>query len=158
MKKFFLFIVFSCSMLSYAQEIVLSEQVKEYHRKFEQANDYFRKVYHNPDLLETAIKSYEELYIMDIPEEALSGTYLFYADLLAQHGDYEKALIYYDKAFCFKRMKAKEFDYGYRKGYFSDTLLHNKKLQEYNEKQKMKWQTLLAVVRILKIVISILRK
>ena len=147
MKKILLFIVFSCSMLSYAQEIVLSEQVKEYHRKFEQANDYFRKVYHNPDLLETAIKSYEELYIMEIPEESLSGTYLFYADLLAQHGDYDKAIIYYDKAFYFKRMKAKEFGYGYRKGYFSDTLLHKKKLQEYNEKTTISDIDLLIEVR-----------
>jgi tetratricopeptide (TPR) repeat protein len=148
MKKIFLFIFISCSMLSYSQEIVLSEQVKEYYRKVGIANDYFGKIYHNPDLLGAAIKSYEEVFAINVPESVYAVHYRNYADLLAQSGEYDKAVQFYDKAFELKKMKAKEFGYGYRKGYFGkDTLLHNKKLQEYNKRTTISDIELLIAVK-----------
>jgi tetratricopeptide (TPR) repeat protein len=135
-------------MLTYSQEIVLSEQVKDYWRKFDIANNHWRGVYHNPNLLSVAIQSFEEIFAMNLPEDVYAGNYVNYADLLAQADNYDKAVQYYDKAFNLKKMQAKEFGYGYRKDYFSnDTLLFNKKLQEYNERTTINDIELLITVK-----------
>ena len=127
-----LFIVF---VLANAQDIVLSENAKEYQRKKLIAFDYFRKIYGNPDLLPEALKAYEEVFKLDVPENALSYLYVNYADLLAQSGNLQKAVQYYDLAFQYKRMTAEEFGYNYRKIYFvKDTILYNNKAREYSEK------------------------
>jgi tetratricopeptide (TPR) repeat protein len=127
-----LLFVFTCAN---AQDIVLSENAKEYQRKKLIAFDYFRKIYGNPDLLPDAVKAYEDVFKLDVPEKILSSLYVNYADLLAQSGNVQKAVQYYDLAFQYKRMTAEEFGYGYRKMFFGkDTLLYNNKAKEYAEK------------------------
>ena len=127
-----LLFVFTCAN---AQDIVLSENAKEYQRKKLIAFDYFRKIYGNPDLLPDAVKAYENVFKLDVPEKILSSLYVNYADLLAQSGNVQKAVQYYDLAFQYKRMTAEEFGYGYRKMFFGkDTLLYNNKAKEYAEK------------------------
>jgi tetratricopeptide (TPR) repeat protein len=120
-----------------AQDIVLSETAKEYQRKKLIAFDYFKKVYGNPGLLPEAVKVYEDVFKLDVPENTLSYLYVNYADLLAQSGNVQKAVQYYDLAFQYKKMTAEEFGYNYRKMFFGkDTILYNNKAKEYSEKMK----------------------
>ena len=49
-----------------AQDVVLSEDAKEYQRKKLIAFDYFRKIYGNPELLPDAIKAYEDVFKLNI--------------------------------------------------------------------------------------------
>jgi len=138
MKKIGTFIVLLIVfVLANAQDVVLSEDAKEYQRKKLIAFDYFRKIYGNPELLPDAIKAYEDVFKLNAPEIALSYLYVNYADLLAQSGNLQKAVQYYDLAFQYRRMTAEEFGYGYRKMYFvKDTMLYNNKAKEYSEKME----------------------
>ena len=70
-------------------DIILSENAKEYQRKKLIAFDYFRKIYGNPDLLPDTVKAYENVFKLDVPEKILSSLYVNYADLLASN---EKAI------------------------------------------------------------------
>lgn len=118
-----------------SQNIILPDSVKEFHLKKNNALDYFSKIYFQPTLLETALKSFEEVFQMSVPEKAYSSLYVNYADLLAQAGYLKKAIHYYDLAFDLKRMTSKQFSYSYRKQYFEkDTLLYNQKKNEFDKK------------------------
>jgi tetratricopeptide (TPR) repeat protein len=120
-----------------AQDITLSENAKEYQRKKLKAFEYINKVYRNPELLPEALQAFEDVFILSIPERILSALYHNYADLLAQSDNLQKAIQYYDLAFQYKSMTAKEFGYNYRKIYFAkDTTLFNNKFNEYSEKMK----------------------
>jgi hypothetical protein len=70
-----------------AQDIVLSENAKEYQRKKLIAFDYFRKIYGNSGLLPEAINAHEDVFKLNVPENTLSYLYVNYADLLAQSGN-----------------------------------------------------------------------
>ena len=131
---FILLINFFLVSLS-AQDLVLSEQQKEFEHKAQIASSYITKVYWDPSLLPEAIKAYEKIFKINVSEKEHSYYYLNYADLLVQYGDLKKAIQYYDKAFNLKKMTAEEFGYGYRKDYFKkDTLLYNQKKMEYLKK------------------------
>jgi hypothetical protein len=125
-----------------AQDIVIPENAKEFQRKKQIAFDYIRKVYGNPDLLPEAIKAYEDVFKLNVPENTLSHLYINYADLLAQSGNLKKAVQYYDLAFQHKRMTAEEFGYKYRKDYFvKDTVLYNNTAKEYSKKMENYYTT-----------------
>ena len=136
MKKIILVLSLAFLFISInAQDIVLSEQQKEFERKIQIANSYVTKIYWNPSLLPEGIKAYEDVFKIGIPEKAYGSCYVNYADLLVQSGNLKKAVEYYDKAFNLKKMTAEEFGYSYRKGYFKkDTVLYNNKKMEYLKK------------------------
>ena len=133
MKKVITIILIFCGMISYSQEIFLSENIKQYYRLMEEINgsSTFMKTKIANESIAKILEKYDSLFkIKDID---VSRHYVNYADLLAQFGDLQKAIEYYEKSFSLNKMSTKAFEQ--RKKYFEkDTILYNHKQKEFNEK------------------------
>ncbi|MCL1968948.1 MAG: hypothetical protein FWF65_05225 [Bacteroidetes bacterium] len=134
MKKVLIIILISCNWALYSQELILSENVKQYYKLLEDINGpstFMRRNVTDLDELTKKLEKYDSLFkIRDID---VSSHYVGYADLLAKLGKLEKSIEYYEKAFALNKMSAKAFEQ--RKEYFEkDTLLYNQKRKELNEK------------------------
>jgi tetratricopeptide (TPR) repeat protein len=152
MKKNILLLLISFCLISLiAQEIVLPNHVKEFHYQLRIASDYEDNFKYNSvfldsiakaGLLDTAIKAFEQIYQMNFPENTYKGRHRRYADLLALSGNLEKAIQFYDLAFNLKNITAKDFDsHIFKKCFEKDTLLYNKKKNEYYEKSICNYYT-----------------
>jgi len=132
-KKSLLLLFLTCSLISYSQEIILSDTILQIYKLREEANEYYFSARHDKSAVLKAIEKYDFLFSFSNVDESVR--YLDYADLLAQSGDLYKAMIYYDWAFELKRMTAREFGFSFRKKYFEeDTVLYYQKLDEFNNR------------------------
>jgi len=130
-KKSLLLLFLTCSLISYSQEIILSDTILQIYKLREEANEYYIRARNDKSAVFKAIEKYDFLFTFSNVDESVR--YVDYADLLAQSGDLYKAMIYYDWAFELKRMTAREFGISFRKKYFEeDTLLYNNKFKEFN--------------------------
>lgn len=124
-----------------AQEPVLSPRLKEYYRLKMEANNLISEfnwaITREKDT--TAAREMLARYEQMLPRfqqfpEYPSYSAFNYADMLAEFGRYEEAVAAYDTAFYHREMDAAAFNYAYRRNYFAgDTLLHQRKLTEYQQ-------------------------
>jgi hypothetical protein len=125
-----LFIIGSALCQSKKDDIILSQKTKKINAQRELINSI--RVFNQPENLTVALKAYEDLFDMIETEESRGPYYQSYADVLAQSGNLNKAIYFYDMAYNKGFEDPKEFGYQYRRDYFSkDTALYNKKLREY---------------------------
>ena len=141
MKKFLIFILISCYMVSYSQELILPDNLQQYYRFWEEINgssNSFRKAETDPNELSKKLEKYDSLFkIKDID---FSRDYRDYAYILAKLGNYEKALEYYELCLKLNSMTLNAFEK--RKNEFEkDTLLFNQKKEEFYKKYPPKFYT-----------------
>jgi len=136
MKNIFTILFFSFCILSYSQEIILSENVIHFFKLKEDADQAIFKVVPfkaDKNTIREAIDKCEILF--KFSENSIINKSLNYADLLAEYGDLEKAIQYYEIAFNHQKMTAEEFGYPRREKYFEkDTLLYKLKKKEFDER------------------------
>jgi tetratricopeptide (TPR) repeat protein len=133
MKKKLIIILIFCNWTVYSQEIILSEKVKQYYKAHEATLETSININNKKEgAIQDAIEKYEYFFeISDIDDNKDFG---FYASLLAQSGDLQKAVAYYEKAIKLKKKTAKDFDNHYIKKLFEkDTVLYNQKKKEFYE-------------------------
>jgi len=130
-------------MVSYSQELILPDNLKQYYKLYEEINgsSSFRALETDPIELSKKLEKYDSLFkIKDID---FSRDYRDYAYILAKLGNYEKALEYYELCFKHNSIDAKGFEHC-KKYFEKDTLLFNQKKEEfylkyppklYNEKE-----------------------
>ena len=126
-----------------AQEPVLSPRLKEYYRiKMEMNNLYSEFSWAENRTKDTVsmreiLARYEEnrQRLLQFPEYFHpSWGACNYADMLAVFGRYTEAVALYDTAFYHRQMEAYDFNLPYRRAFFAgDTLLHQRKLAEYQQ-------------------------
>jgi hypothetical protein len=126
-----------------AQEPVLSPRLKEYYRiKMEMNNLYSEFSWAENRTKDTVamreiLARYEEnrQRLQQFPEYFRpSWDARNYADMLAVFARYAEAVALYDTAFYHRQMEAYDFNLPYRRAYFAgDTLLHQRKLAEYQQ-------------------------
>jgi hypothetical protein len=130
-------------LVGQAQEPVLSPRLKEYYRIKMQMNNLFsefnwaeNRTKDTVAMLEI-LSRYEESRrrLQQFPEYYNpSWNACNYADMLAVLGRYAEAVALYDTAFYHRNMEAYDFNLPYRRAYFvDDTLLHQRKLAEYQQ-------------------------
>jgi tetratricopeptide (TPR) repeat protein len=134
MKKSLIFILISCYIVSYSQELILPNNLQQYYKLVEEINgpsSSFRTLETDSTELSKKLEKYDSLFkIKDID---FSRDYSDYAYVLAKLGNYEKALEYYELCFKLNSINAKEFEK--RKDHFEkDTVLFNQKKEEFYKK------------------------
>jgi tetratricopeptide (TPR) repeat protein len=133
MKKILIIILISCTTIAYSQEIILSENVKQYYKLKEELNEaYLNTNSNSEDALLEALNKYE--YLFNVSDKDESNHFWSYANLVAKSGNLQKAIAYFEKAIKHKQKFAQDFDVPRIKRYFEkDTLLYNQKLKEFYE-------------------------
>lgn len=136
-------IIMILCLIGQAQEPVLSSRLKEYYRiKLETSNLFSEFSWAENRTKDTAamrdiLVRYEasRQRLRQFPEYySPSWGAINYADMLAVFGRYAESVSLYDTAFYHRRMEAYDFNLPYRKAYFAgDTLLHQRKLAEYQQ-------------------------
>jgi len=130
-------------LVGQAQEPMLSPRLKEYYRIKTETNNLFsefswaeNRTKDTAVLRDILVRYEENLHrLRQFPEYFRpSWGALNYADMLAVFGRYAEAVSLYDTAFYHRAMEAYDFNLPYRKAYFAgDTLLHQRKLTEYQQ-------------------------
>jgi len=120
-------------MISYSQELILPDNLKQYYKLYEDINgpSTYYILYKDIEIIPNLLEKYDSLF--KIGNIEVGSNYWKYADLLAQSGNLEKAVEYYEKSMILKNMSVEAFDQ--RKNYFEkDTVLYNQKKKEFAEK------------------------
>ena len=146
MKKInFLLLLMFFSMVASAQNVVLPDETKAFYAAKRACNNAYTRYCNGTQdektekfkLVEQRMKDLQRMKSFS-HSNCYQAIYYDYARLLAEQGDYKKAIKYFDKAFYAKMMSAEEFSYGYVRAYFkNDTVLYQKKLSEYRKKEPM---------------------
>ena len=133
MKKKLIIILISFSMVSHAQEIILTESVKQYYQLHEEINQAILKNNDTNDAIPEIIEKYEYLFTVSDKDE--SKHFWSYANFLARSGDLQKAIVYYEKAIRLQKNMANDFDSYYIKDklFEKDTVLYHQKKKEFYE-------------------------
>jgi len=131
MKKTLIIILISCNLVSYSQEIILSENVKKYYQLREDINQLIIKSNDTQDAIPEVIEKYE--YLFKVSDKDESKEFWSYANFLARSGNLQKAVEYYEKAIRLKKKTADDFDSYYIKNklFEKDTILYNQKKKEF---------------------------
>ena len=136
-------VITTLCIVGYAQEPVLSPRLKEFYRiKLELNNlssefNWIENRTKDTAAMRDILHRYEEKrrHLQEFSEyHSPSWDARNYADMLAILGRYAEAVALYDTAFYHRRMEAYDFNLPYRRDYFAgDTLLHQRKLAEYQQ-------------------------
>jgi tetratricopeptide (TPR) repeat protein len=115
----------------YPQEIILSEEVKQYYKLIEETNELIEKINNNEEgAIQKSLEKYEEIFKMSTKDNSIH--FWSYANRLASLGNLQKAVIYFEKAIKHKHKTADDFNSSWVKKYFEkDTSLYNQKLKEF---------------------------
>jgi len=133
MKKILIFILITCNLAIFSQEIILSEKMKLYYKLWEEVLETTIKINNKEEnAVQEAIEKYEEFFNYSDKEECKH--FWSYATNLARAGNLQKAVVYYEKAIICKHNTADDFDRPWIEKYFEkDTSLYKQKFKEFYE-------------------------
>ena len=136
-------IIMILCLIGQAQEPVLSSRLKEYYRIKMEMNNLFSEFSWAENRTKDTVAMRDILVRYEASRKRLRQYSEYYnpfwdarnyADMLAVFGRYAEAVSLYDAAFYHRSMEAYDFNLPYRKAYFAgDTLLHQRKLAEYQQ-------------------------
>jgi len=133
MKKIIVSVALFCICFgTFSQELIVSEEIRGLRKKY---LDYYQLIdfaKNDASVADSVILVLETF--MNTGEENFAKEFLYrdFADLLARYEYYDKACLYYDRAFFYRKLTEGDFRNSSRKKFFTkDTLLYQLKCAEY---------------------------